>query len=42
MAPSSTMGAVMPLSLSAPTKVVVFQWPWGTGARQRSPFGARP
>ena len=24
MAPSSTMGAVIPLSLSAPTKVVVF------------------
>ena len=23
-------------------EVVVFQWPWGTVARQRSPFGARP
>ena len=23
-------------------KVVVFQWPWGTGARHRSPLGVRP
>jgi hypothetical protein len=42
MAPSRTMGAVMPRRRSAPTKVVVFQWPWGTGARQRSPRRARP
>ena len=27
---------------SAPVKVVVFQWPCGTPARQRSPRGARP
>ena len=36
------MGAVMPWSLSAPTTVVVFQWPFGTRARQRLPRGARP
>ena len=42
MAPSSTMGAVMPPSRKAPTKVVVFQWPCGTGARQRCPRTARP
>ena len=42
MAPSSTMGAVIPLNLSAPTKVVVFQCPWGTGARRRWPRRARP
>src|SRR5258707_4634451 len=42
MAPSSTIGAVMPQVRNAPTKVVVFQCPWGTGARQRSPRGARP
>lgn len=32
----------MPVSRSAPVKVVVFQWPCGTPARQRSPRGARP
>lgn len=32
----------MPESLSPATKVVVRQWPWGTPARKRSPFGARP
>ena len=32
----------MPVSLSAPVKVVVFQWPCGTPARQRSLQGARP
>src|SRR3546814_621420 len=42
MAPSSTIGAVMPQVRRAPTKVVVFQWPCGTGARQRSPRGERP
>lgn len=30
----------MPVSRSAPVKVVVFQWPCGTPARQRSPRGA--
>jgi hypothetical protein len=42
MAPSRTLGAVMPVSRRAPVKVVVFQWPWGMPARQRSPRGARP
>lgn len=32
----------MPVSRNAPVKVVVFQWPCGTPARQRSPRGARP
>ena len=32
----------MPLSRRPPTKVVVFQCPCGTGARHRSPRGARP
>jgi hypothetical protein len=36
--PSRTMGAVVPDRCSAPVKVMVFQWPWGTGARHRSPF----
>src|SRR3984885_3798961 len=36
------MGAVMPVSRSAPTKVVVFQWPWGTLMRSLWPRGARP
>ena len=40
--PSSTMGAVMPPSRRPPTKVVVFQWPWGAPARSRSPRGALP
>src|SRR4029079_13560110 len=42
MAPSSTIGAVIPLCLSAPTKVVVFQWPCGTLAMQRVPRCERP
>ncbi len=37
-----TKGAMKPLSVSAPTKVVVFQWPCGTPMRRRSPFGQRP
>jgi hypothetical protein len=32
MGPSSAIGAVMPVSLKAPTKVVVFQCPWGIAA----------
>ncbi len=40
--PSSTIGAVMPVSLKPATKVVVFQWPCGMPARSRSPFAARP
>ena len=32
----------MPPRRSAPTKVVVFQWPCGTLARRRWPRGARP
>jgi len=35
-------GAVIPVSRNAPVKVVVFQWPCGTPARQRSPRGDRP
>ncbi len=35
-------GASMALSVSAPTKVVVFQWPCGTAHARRSPFGQRP
>ena len=38
--PSSTMGAVMPEQRSAPVKVVVFQCPCGTAARQRLPRSA--
>ena len=38
MGPSSTIGAVSSVRLRAPTKVVVFQCPCGTGARQRSPL----
>ena len=32
----------MKLERDRATKVVVFQWPWGTGAQQRAPLGARP
>ena len=32
----------MPVRRKAPVKVVVFQWPCGTAARQRWPRGARP
>ena len=35
-------GAMMPRSVSAPTKVVVFQWPCGTPTRSRSPRRQRP
>ncbi len=42
MAPSSTIGAIIPVSRSAPVKVVVFQCPWGMPARQRSPRLERP
>jgi hypothetical protein len=40
--PSRTIGAVMPARRSPAVKVVVFQWPCGTGARQRWPRIARP
>ena len=40
--PSSTIGAVMPVSLKPATKVVVFQWRCGMPACNRSPFAARP
>src|SRR5258708_13190712 len=36
------MGAIRPSCLRPAVKVVVFQWPWGTDARQRSPRRARP
>lgn len=36
------MGAVMPVKRRAPVKVVVFQWPCGTGERHRIPRLARP
>ena len=36
------IGAVIPDKRNAPVKVVVFQWPWGTAARQRSPRLDRP
>src|SRR6185437_6999060 len=42
MGPSSTIGARMPDRVSPPTKVVVFQCPCGTAARQRCPLGAQP
>ncbi len=32
----------MPELVSAATKVVVFQWPWGMAARHRSPRLERP
>src|SRR3974390_2791713 len=35
-------GAVMPCRRSAATKVIVFQWPWGTGPTSRSPRTQRP
>src|SRR5664279_25942 len=40
--PSVTIGAVNRRRRSAPTKVVVFQCPWGAEAMQRLPLGARP
>ena len=36
------MGAIRPSCLRPAVKVVVFQCPWGTDARQRSPRRARP
>ena len=41
IAPSRTIGTVIPKSLSAPINVVVFQCPCGIAARQRSPQAAR-
>src|SRR5271157_4682160 len=40
--PSVTIGAVNLRRRRAPTKVVVFQCPWGAEAMQRLPLGARP
>ena len=40
--PSSSMGAMKPLSVRPPTKVTVFQWPCGIAAWQRWPRGAQP
>ncbi len=42
MGPSRSIGAAMPDNRRPAVKVVVFQWPWGTAARHRSPHGARP
>lgn len=42
IAPSRTIGAVMPESLSAPVNVVVFQCPCGIGERHRSSQRAHP
>jgi hypothetical protein len=42
MAPSTTKSAVSPPTRKAATKVVVFQWPKGTGLTSRCPAGARP
>src|ERR1700730_15297394 len=36
------MGAVSPSRRRPAVKVVVFQWPWGTAARHRSPRFERP
>ena len=36
------MAAVIPVRRRAPTKVVVFQWPWGMLMRNLCPRGARP
>ena len=38
---STTKGALQPVSCSPATKVVVFQWPCGTGATTRAPRLAR-
>lgn len=40
--PINAQGAMRPSCRSAPTKVVVFQWPQGTGATRRWPRGHRP
>ena len=42
MGPSSTMGVTIPSRRNPAVKVVVFQCPWGTAARQHSPRLARP
>lgn len=42
IAPSRTKGAAIPPTRRLATKVVVVQWPWGTGARSRSPRAQRP
>jgi hypothetical protein len=42
MAPSTTQGALIPLQRRAPTKVIVFQWPFGTRPTKRSPRTQRP
>src|SRR5450432_2565625 len=42
MAPSRTSGAVRPLARKAATKVVVFQWPWGTLSTSLVPRKERP
>lgn len=42
IAPSTTVGAVRPSARNAAMKVVVFQWPCGTGMTRRAPCGARP
>src|SRR6266542_3881264 len=40
--PSSSIGAMKPASVRPPTKVTVFQCPWGMAAWQRWPRGAHP
>ena len=39
---SMSIGAMTPARVNPPTKVMVFQCPWGTAARQRRPLGAQP
>ena len=40
--PSITKGATIPSWRSPTTRVMVFQWPWGTDLTNRSPRGQRP
>src|SRR5260370_4639291 len=40
--PSITNGATIPSWRSPTTRVMVFQWPWGTAPTNRSPSGQRP
>src|SRR5262245_2984252 len=40
--PSITNGATIPSWRSPTTRVMVFQWPWGTDPTNRSPRGQRP
>lgn len=42
MGPSSSIGAEIPSIRNPAVKVVVFQCPCGTAARQRWPFAAQP